>query len=797
MSKATPLVNNFNAGEISPRIDARSDVEKYFSGCRTLENMIPFVEGGASRVPGTYYVSEVRVSDKKTRVIPFHFSTVQAYVTEFGNLYIRFYMDDGIIMDGVNVYEVASPYLEADLFKLKFCQSADVMYIFHPSYPPKKLSRTAHTNWTLTDFVAKIQHYFAITAVTKAIPAVVTVTYTDTAWAATTPYVEGNIRVNGIYHYHCAVSHTSGTTFATDLTIGYWERLDIPVAGDIVYIQSIEGMTELNNLFFTLGTVTDGAGVITMQLSGIDSSAYTAYTSGGLVQKARFGTVNNRPSCGTFFGQRLIVAGANNNPQRLDASESGDYEDFTQNASVDSASVSYTLSSGKMDRIRWMLGEEYVIIGTTGGVWKFNLPVTPTTTPPSAHKHVYIGVQDIQPQTVGDFIFWITRSGFSLRQLTFDLSTDKYRAPDMTRLARHITMGTSLAASGIVDMSYQQEPVPILWAIRADGQLLGFVCDVMEKVFAWFRVVTDGLFESVAVISQDGEEDQVWVVVNRTIGGVTKRYVEYFMAHEFYSQIKNCFFVHSGLSFDGGTAKNITGITKADPAVVTVAAWPHWHNAGVDTDLADGDKVMIEGVVGMTQVNQVAPSATAFTVAGANKGALTFQLSGINSLAYTAWSSGGTVKIVKNAFTTMDHLIGKSVVALADGYPCPVETVAAGGNVTFDYYGNQVHAGLPYTPELEPMKLDAGSQLGTARGKKQRIHKLTCCFYETGEGVEAGPDSTHLRDVKDLDAGELSTKDVPFQFPGGWANEATLHIRQTLPLPMTILAIVPRVDVNE
>jgi len=316
----------------------------------------------------------------------------------------------------------------------------------------------------------------------------------------------------------------------------------------------------------------------------------------------------------------------------------------------------------------------------------------------------------------------------------------------------------------------------------------------MEKVFAWFRVVTDGLFESVAVISQDGEEDQVWVVVNRTIEGVTKRYVEYFMPHEFYSDIKQCFFVHSGLSFNGGAARNITGITKANPAVVTVAAWP---TDGAGTDLANGDNVMVEGVAGMTQVNQSYPLATAYTVANCNKGALTFELSGIDSLSYPTYVSGGTVKIVENAFTTMDHLIGKSVVALADGYPCPAETVATGGNVTFDYYGNQVHAGLEYIPELEPMKLEAGSQLGTARGKKQRIHKLTCCFYETGEGIKAGPDSTHLRDVKELDAGELSTRDVPFQFPGGWANEATLHIRQTLPLPMTILAIVPRIDVNE
>jgi hypothetical protein len=792
--KATPLVNNLNAGEISPRIDARSDVEKYHTGCRVLENMVPFMEGGASRLPGTYYANEVKVSSTATRLIPFHFSTVQAYVIEFGNLYIRFYMDDGVIMDGISVYEIASPYATADLFKLKFVQSADVMYIFHPSYPPKKLTRTAHTSWTLNDFVAKIQHHFEITAITKANPAVVTVTWTDTGWAASTSYTEGDIVTNGNYHYYCLLSHTSGTAFSTDFAIGYWQRLDLPEAGDIVYIESVQGMTEVNNLFFTLGTVTDGAGTITMQLSGIDSSAYGAWTAGGLVQKAKYGTADNRPSCGAFFGQRLVLAGSNNEPQGLAASVSGDYEDFTEDATIDSASISYVISSGKVDRIRWMLGEEYLILGTTGGVWKFNLPVTPTTVPPSAHKHVFVGVQDIQPQTVGDFIFWVTRSGLSLRQLTFDLSTDKYRAPDMTRLARHITAGTSIATSGIVDMSYQQEPIPILWAVRADGTLLGFVCDIMEKVFAWFRVVTDGLFESVAAISQDGEEDQVWVVVNRTIGGSPVRMIEYFMPHEFYSQIKNCFFVHSGLSFDGGAAVNIAGITKANPAVVTVDAWPA---NGAGTDLVDGDKVMIEGVVGMTQVNQTYPLAAPFTVAGANKGALTFQLSGINSSAYTAWASGGTVKIVKNSFTTMDHLIGESVVALADGYPCPAETVAAGGNVTFDYYGNQVHAGLEYIPEVEPMKLDAGSQQGTARGKKQRIHKVTCCFYETGEGVKMGPTSAKLRDVGELDAGELNTKDVSFQFPGGWAGDATMHIRQTKPLPMTILALVPRLDVNE
>lgn len=746
--RVTPLINNFNAGEIDPKIDARSDIAKYYSGCRTLEGMIPFVEGGASRSPGTHYVAGVKTSSKGTRVIPFHFSTIQAYIIELGDLYIRFYKDEGQILSGLSAYEIASPYLEADLFELKFVQSADVVYISHPDYATKKLTRTGHTAWTLTDWVAKVGVEMTITGISKANPAVVTCSDVPTTLAA----------------------------------------------GDYVYIKDVVGMTEVNNLFFTAGTVVTGAGG-TFQLSGVDSQAYNAYVSGGKAQESQFGVSGGRPSCAAFYEQRLVVAGWDNSPHALMASAVGDYEDFNQDATDDSAAIGYTLDSGMVDRIRWMISEEYLLLGTVGGVWKFDLPTTPTTNPPSAKKHIYTGVADIQPVVVGDFIFWVTRSGRVVRRIVFEFGNDKYNAPDMTRLARHITIGDTEANSGIVDMAYQQEPIPILWAVRADGQLAGMVCDIEENVFAWFRLVTDGLFESVAVISQDGAEDQVWVVVNRTIGGSTVRYVEYFAPHEFFSEIKDCFFVHSGLSFDGGDAVNITGISKAATAVVSVAAWPA---DGAGTDLADGDKVMIEGVVGMTEVNQTYPLSTPYTVAGANKGALTFQLSGINSTAYTAWSSGGTVKIVKAAFTTLDHLVGKSVVALADGYPCPEETVAAGGNATFDYFGNQVHAGLPYTPVVEPMKLHAGSQAGTARGKRQKISKITACFYETGYGVKVGPDANSLKFVKEgMTEGELNTVDSPFEFTGDWKDEATLYITQTKPLPMTILGLVPRLNLNE
>jgi len=902
--KATPLVNSFNGGEISPKIDARSDIAKYYSGCRTLLGMVPYVEGGAGRVPGTYFAKEAKVSSKKTRVIPFHFSTVQAYAIEFGDQYIRFYMDDGIILDGANVYEIASPYLEADLFKLKFSQSADVMYITHPSYPEKKLTRTSHILWTLTNFVARTQNAFAITAATKANPCVVTVTYTATAWATATPYTVGLIRVSGVNHYYCLVAHTSGT-FSVDLASGFWAVMDFPVAGDIVYISGVVGMTELNDNFYTVASPNSTAG--TFQLSGINSSAYTTWSSAGTAQKTISGTASHMPSCSAFFGQRHIIAGMADHPQTLFISASADYENFTLDSDDDSASLEYTLASGKVDRIRWMMGEDVLILGTTGGIWKFVIPTTPSISPPSAVKHVYIGVQDIEPKAVGDFIFWVTRSGFSLRQLTYDFGSDKYISPDMTRLARHITTGTTIATSGIVDMDYQQEPIPILWAVRADGQLLGFVADLQEKVFAWFRVVTDGLFESVAVISRDGKEDQVWVVVNRTIGGITKRYVEFFMPHEFYSTIANCFFVHSGLSYDGGEAASISGISKANPAVVTVSAWPTngtelvnfaaagWDEDGVkwkflsgnldhtssdattvtatlgavivaahaykvvmkgtgggaacaytlggvagsaipasgaftitdyitatgagsliitpgaastvsfssisvqelDYILTAGDKVNISGVVGMTEVN--IGNTTAHTVGTVSIANRTFQLSGVDSSLYTAWSSGGTVKVVKNAFAAPDllHLAEKTVDALVDGVPDTGLVVSAAGAVTLTYYGNQVHVGLPFTSDVEPMKLHAGSQAGTARGKKQRVNKVTCCFYQAGAGITVGPDSSNLKEVLDLDAGVLNTVDIPFAFSGNWGDEATLFVRQTKPLPMTILALVPRVSLNE
>ena len=151
MGKQLLAVPSFTAGELSSSMEGRTDFAKYFSGCTRIENFVVLPHGPVMRRPGTYYVSEVKTSSNKTRLAPFTFSTEQTYILEFGDQYLRFYKDDGQITSSGSAYEISTPYTSAQVFDLKFAQSADVMYICHESHAVRKLSRTGHTSWTLTE----------------------------------------------------------------------------------------------------------------------------------------------------------------------------------------------------------------------------------------------------------------------------------------------------------------------------------------------------------------------------------------------------------------------------------------------------------------------------------------------------------------------------------------------------------------------------------------------------------------------------------------------------------------------
>lgn len=149
MPKASPIQTNFTAGEISPRMLGRTDINKYANGARKLSNFIVRPQGGIFARTGTRFIVEAKDSSKQIMLVEFEFSDIQSYILEFGENYIRFIKNRAQIA----ATEIATPYTAAELPYLQLAQSADVLYIVHGAHPPMQLERTSDTVWDLVEYV--------------------------------------------------------------------------------------------------------------------------------------------------------------------------------------------------------------------------------------------------------------------------------------------------------------------------------------------------------------------------------------------------------------------------------------------------------------------------------------------------------------------------------------------------------------------------------------------------------------------------------------------------------------------
>lgn len=477
MSRVRVIQNAFNAGEWSPLMEGRTDLAKYANSAKTIENLTVFKHGGVSRRAGTRFVNETKTSSKKSRLIPFEFSTIQSYILEFGDLYIRIYRDGARVESPPGtVIEVVTPYLEAEVFDIHFTQSADVLYLAHQNHPPQKLSRTSDTVWTLTPIDFKDGPY---------LPEVTTSTITP-----------------------------SGTTGSVTLTAS----ISIFQAGHVGSLWRIKQGTTWGYAkvtAFTSGTQVT-ATVVTDFASTAASAAY---------REGAWSDVRGYPGCVTLFQQRSFWANTPNNPDTEWASQSSDYEKFGPGTALDNEAITFTLASNKVNAISWIAPSRLLLTGTSGQEWRISGgadsdPIVPASI--NARAETTYGSSFVSPVQLQNALLFLQRSGNRIRELSYDFYTDSYNAPDLTVFAEHILLG------GALQMDYQQEKDSIVWCVRADGTLCGLTYEKAQDVVAWHRQVTMGRFESVAVIPDPtSERDQVWVVVNRTIGGVTKRYVEY------------------------------------------------------------------------------------------------------------------------------------------------------------------------------------------------------------------------------------------------------------------------------
>lgn len=154
MAKESVIQASFSAGELSPHLHDRVDLEAYYAGCAELENFIPLPHGPILRRRGTHFIFEAKGTD--VRLIPFSFNVKQSFVLEFSHKCIRVFYEDGIMLnDEGSILEIATPFEAKDLFNLNWAQNGDWLYLVDGRHAPKALKRYGNTDWRLEDVVFK------------------------------------------------------------------------------------------------------------------------------------------------------------------------------------------------------------------------------------------------------------------------------------------------------------------------------------------------------------------------------------------------------------------------------------------------------------------------------------------------------------------------------------------------------------------------------------------------------------------------------------------------------------------
>lgn len=601
MPDFVPILSTFNGGELSPLLDGRTDQEKYFSGCKTLENFIPTVQGPARRRAGTRYVGAAKTAGERAWLGTFEFSTAQSYVLEFGNLYLRFWTNRAQLVDGTP-YEVVSPWATADLvngdgaFSLRFAQSGDVLWIVHSggAFPPYKLSRLGATDWTLEPAELKNGPFadvdpdetttvyasattgtgITLTASSSIFTAadVGNLFYVETENAAdlepwepdtTTPSNKIRRYEGNVYKAtNVGSSNNSGTVPPTHLQGTYRDGRNA-VAWQ--YLHSQRGTVRITAQSGTTAT----ADVVT------DPLPEEVVGSGNTTNRWAKQSINDDagwPTDVTFFRSRLFYQ----RETQVFGTVVGAYDDFNKYEGADitdDTAISLTLTADKLDRLRWMLPVGKVLLN---GAPRLELAVSAQTQNAvlsadnvASEPQTEYGSNLVQPIKVDDAVLFLQRGGRRLREMRFSYEIERFRADDVTVLADHVLRG-------VIEMDYQAEPYPTVWCVCEDGTLAALTYNRERGVVAWARhsLGGDAAVESIAVIpSPDGTQDDLWLIVRRTINGATVRYVEYLESPSLYeSGVADSFFVDCGITYSGAAVTTITGLDHLEGETVQVLA---------------------------------------------------------------------------------------------------------------------------------------------------------------------------------------------------------------------------------
>lgn len=673
------------------------------------------------------------------------------------------------------VVEVQTPWQEEDLFQINYAQDANTMYLTHPEWEPRKLTRTSATAFSLALFDRTADPFTdkkTITGITQADPAVVT-----------------------------SASH--GLTDGTE-----------------IIIEEVVGMTEVNGNKYLVSNAT--ANTFELQdLSGndIDSTGFTAYSSGGYATKT-----DEFPVACTFHEASLFYGGTPNRPQHVFKSQgvnpsdgSTRYDDFTLGTDADDGTI-YAIASREINLIRTMTSAETMIfVGTYGGVMRvrgsdLDDPITPTSI--NARQFSNAGCANQIAVDGENLLFYVEDTLRRIRSVELNEITSRLESVDRNVVSYNITSGN------IVQIAYFSGRENILWAVKGDGNLIGLTIKTREDVSGWHRHKTgdsSDLFESIQSLPRSGTIDQLWTVVQRSVNGNTVRYVEFFEDEPEHPDFRDYFtgaanestdeqtfwramfetqktylHVDSALSYDGTTPGSDAGATMT-PGATTGTGVTFTASAAVFASTDVGRQIWKKSADGTVYGRA---EITAFNSSTSVDCTILVDFDSTDAIAAGSWF------LTTDTVTGLWHLEGKTLKLIVDGGTHD-DVVVSDGSITLDYQVSTVHAGIGFEGFIETMNLEGLDGLGPAQDALVNINEVGIKFLNT-LGAKYGSSLYNLQTILFRSSRHPTDRPPPLltgtrqvQYSDTWKRDKTVIIKQESPLPCIVQQLIIHADTGD
>lgn len=598
------IQRNFAGGEIAPALASRADTTKYLTGLRTCRNFLVRRHGGVTKRPGTYLVGLCKDAGYAPRLIPFIFEGAeQTYLIEAGEEYLRFYWHgDPVVVTGAawsgltnyvigdlvdvagtvyyciadhlnqlppdalywypltdGILEVPTPYADEHLDTLQWAQSADVLTVVHPSYPPYELRRLGGDKWAFVPYV-----------VAPWAPAPTNLTaYPPLTGALQIKYKVTAAKADTFEETAASIVATAANVAAPTPTAPIGLTWDPVVGAEEYYIYADPFG---NGVYGFIGTARPDPLVYFW-----DAGFTPDFTVTPPIERTLFNATDEYPGAVAYYQQRIVFARSNDAPEHIWMSQVGAYHNFTISTPLqDDDAMLFALASNQLNPVQHLVGLKKLVVLSDEGEWVLQGDVDGVLRPSAinADQHGYIGAtRAVRPKVIGNSLLYVQSRGSIVRELHYEQDQAGFVGGDMTIFAAHLFDGYS-----IVDLDYQQQSHSIMWVVRSDGVLLGLTYIADQEISGWHWHVTgengDGEFERVCVLPDTATgQDVVYFVVKRVINGNIVRYIERFsqlVTQHIDEDIDLMNYLDCAIAYDGPDADLISGLEHLEGQVVGV-----------------------------------------------------------------------------------------------------------------------------------------------------------------------------------------------------------------------------------